>query len=137
VSGRGRTAPCTAAEAATRLAHARAFLEVAELVIGGDDELATPQVAAALAVLSGIAASDATCCARLGVRSRGQDHRAAVDLLGSVEPHGGEMAKDLRRLLDMKDGAHYATIMVAQGPAEKAVGWARRLFELATQQIRP
>jgi hypothetical protein len=118
------------------LEQARAFLEVAELVIDGDDELATPQVAAALAVLSGIASSDATCCARLGVISRGQDHRAAIGLLSSVEPRGREMARDLRRLLDMKDGAHYATIMVAEGPARKAVEWARRLYDAATEQIR-
>ena len=51
----GRTTPCTPRQGNTRLEQARAFLEVAELVVGGDDELATPQVAAALAVLSGIA----------------------------------------------------------------------------------
>jgi hypothetical protein len=44
------------------------------------------------------------------------------------------VAKDLRRLLDMKDSAHYATIMVGQGPAAKAVEWARRLYDTASQQ---
>ncbi|HZN18923.1 MAG TPA: hypothetical protein VFB84_12225 [Micromonosporaceae bacterium] len=43
-----------------------AFLEVAEMVGAEQDELATPGVAAALAVLAGIAASDAVCCAALG-----------------------------------------------------------------------
>lgn len=49
MSATSRTTPCTSTGASTRLEHARAFLEVAELVGGGDDELATPQVAAALA----------------------------------------------------------------------------------------
>ena len=70
-----RTAACSPAQATTRLDHARAFLDVAELVGEQDDELATPNVAASLAVLAGIAASDAVCCAVLGRRSRGQDHR--------------------------------------------------------------
>lgn len=105
------------------------------MVIGGDDDLATPQVASALAVLSGIASSDAACCARLGMRSRGQDHRSAIDLLKTVNPGGEDMAKDLRRLLDLKDNAHYATIMVGEGPAIKAVEWARRLYELAAPTV--
>jgi hypothetical protein len=44
-------------------------------------------------VLAGIAASDAACCARLGVRARGQAHAEAVELLGTVEPGGTDMAK--------------------------------------------
>lgn len=135
MSNTGRTSSCSAAEARTRLEQARAFLEVAELVLGGEDDLATPQVAAALAVLSGIAASDAACCARIGVRSRSQDHRTAIALLATVEPNGTDMAKDLRRLLDMKDNAHYATIMVGEGPAGKAVEWARRLYDAAVTAI--
>lgn len=135
MSTTSRTTPCTPVEARTRLEQARAFLEVAELVAGGEDDLATPQVAAALAVLSGIASSDAACCARIGTRSRGQDHRAAITLLSTVEPGGRDMAKDLRRLLDMKDNAHYATIMVGEGPAAKAVEWARRLYDAAAHTV--
>jgi hypothetical protein len=74
----GRVQSCNRDQARNRLAQARAFLHVAELVGAEPDEMATPGVAAALAVLAGIAASDAACCAVLGQRSRGQDHRQAT-----------------------------------------------------------
>jgi len=51
---------------------------VAELVAGEHEIPESRSVAAALAVLAGIAASDAACCAALGRRSRGDDHRQAV-----------------------------------------------------------
>ena len=125
----GRVSACSPAEGRTRLDQARAFLEVAELVLGETEEgLATPQVAAALAVLAGIAASDAACCLRLGQRPRGQDHRQAVELLATVRPGGPDMARDLRRLLEMKDLAHYAATMVSAARAQQAVEWARRLY---------
>ena len=49
--------------------------------------------ATALAVLAGIAASDAACCAALGRRSRGQNHRQATELveqIASGESSGGQ-----------------------------------------------
>jgi len=52
--GVGRTQVCNPEQARVRLTQARAFLEVAELVVGENDELATPGVAASLAVLAGI-----------------------------------------------------------------------------------
>jgi hypothetical protein len=51
----GRTETCGLKQARIRLAQARAFLEVAKLVGTENDELATPRVAASLAVLAGIA----------------------------------------------------------------------------------
>ena len=66
----GRTQPCDRAQARTRLNHAEKSLEVAELVAG---ERAIPEsrsVAAALAILSGIAASDAACAATITARRR-------------------------------------------------------------------
>ena len=64
----GRAEACGRREAQARLDQARAFLDVAKLVGEQDDDLATPNVAASLAVLAGIAASDAVCCAVLGRR---------------------------------------------------------------------
>jgi len=81
-----RTATCGRAEAMVRLGQARKFYEVA-----------------------GIAAADAACCAALGRRSRAQDHKAAVELVRQVEPGGAEAAKNLDRLLDLKDSAHYGS----------------------------
>jgi len=77
----------------------------AELALGvGDDPLLDlPGVAAALAVLAGIAAADAACCAALGERSRGQAHQEAIALVRTVRPHGVQMGRDLERLIQKKD----------------------------------
>jgi hypothetical protein len=112
-SGSGRTQRCSEADAATRLRHARKFLEVAELVAeeGEDVEYASP--AASLAILAGIAASDAACCKVLGRRSRAQDHRDATALLEEITPGGKQAGSSLSRLLSLKDEAHYGLFDVA------------------------
>lgn len=86
-------------------------------------------------MLAGIAASDAACCARLGVRARGQPHPEAVDLLGTVEPRGADMAKDLQRLLNRKDDSQYGVAFVSAAEAARMVGWARRLLGLARRAV--
>jgi hypothetical protein len=134
--GTGRTQQCTAEHARIRLNQARAFLEVAELVVGEDDTLATPGVAASLAVLAGIAASDAACCAALGRRPRGQDHKQAVGLMSEVGSHGSELARALNRLLDIKDGAHYGMVYVGGQKAAAAVRHARALVDAAALLVR-
>jgi hypothetical protein len=91
-------------------------------------------VAAGLAVLAGIAASDAICCIRLGCRHRGDDHRGAAALLLTATPDGGELAKTLLRLLDLKDAAHYGVLVVASRKARDAVRWSGRLVEGARQE---
>ena len=60
---------CTAAEARERRAQARTFLDVAEMVMS--EEPREAHVAAALAVLAGIAAADAICGLNLKKWSRG------------------------------------------------------------------
>lgn len=75
----GRTATCGRKEALTRLSHAEKFLEVATIVAADTADIeASGSVSASLAVLAGIAAADAACCAALGRRSRAQDHKPAV-----------------------------------------------------------
>ena len=110
--GSERTQPCSAADAASRLRNARKFAEVAELIAGEGNDVQYSSQAAALAILAGIAASDAACCKALGRRSRGQDHRAAVDLVETVKPKGKQAAKSLGRLLSLKDQAHYGLLDV-------------------------
>jgi hypothetical protein len=56
-----RTAPCGGAEAQSRLRTARAYLEVAALVLDERDRDEYLNVSAGLAVLAGIAASDSIC----------------------------------------------------------------------------
>lgn len=130
----GRTDECTREEARARLRRAEEFLAVADLVLGehtadGQDGLNLSGVAAALAVLAGIAAADAACCHRLGHRSRSQDHRDAITLVRPLAAHGDALANDLGRLLDLKDSAHYGILGVAHTEARRAVEWAHRLVE--------
>ena len=129
---KGRTDDCSRGDALQLLERSRSLMEAARLVVG-DDEFRG--VAAALTVLAGIAASDAACCAVLACRHRGQDHRGAVDLLANVEPGGKQMAKDLQRLLDRKDNAHYGVIHVAVGEEHKMVEWAARLLAHARAAV--
>lgn len=131
-----RTQPCSVAQARTRLGHARKFLEVAELVAGegGGPEYAS--AAAALAVLAGIAASDAACCAALGRRSRGQDHQQAVGLVAQVEPGGTQAANGLRRLLSLKDEAHYGLFDLSGQDLQAALRQTKALVEFAEEVLR-
>lgn len=128
----GRTQVCGRPQAKTRLAHARKFLDAAELIatdIDADD--ANASVAASLAVLAGIAASDAACCARLGRRSRSQDHHDAERLLAEIIPGGRDAAKELRRLLDLKDAAQYGVLHVSAAELRSGLRRAHSLLRFA------
>ncbi len=130
---RGRVGECGPDQARARLVSARAFVSVAELVYAEPDDPVLPQrgVAAALAVLGGIAAADAICCARLGQVSRGDDHALAVDLLASARPEGSRVKSDLLRLLGIKDKVHYQAILVSAAETEAAIRQAKRLLAAA------
>jgi hypothetical protein len=130
-----RTQGCDRGDALTRLAQAESFLLAAELIVDDDSDDATPSVAASLAVLAGIAASDAACCARLGLRARGQSHAEAVELLSTVAPGGADMAKDLQRLLNRKDDSQYGLTFVSAAEATRMVSWAKRLLERARKAV--
>lgn len=131
----GRTQPCGAAQARTRLAHARKFLEVAELVATENLEESL-SASAALAVLAGIAAADAACCKALGRRSRGDDHREAAALLVQIHPGGGQAAKSLKALLDLKDTAHYGLIHVTVRQFRAALRRSSSLVDFAADVLR-
>lgn len=131
-----RVQPCSKADATTRLRHAVRFLEVAQLVAeeGNDLDYASPS--AALAVLAGIAASDAACCAALGRRARGQDHREAVTLVELITPDGKKAATSLRRLVSLKDEAHYGLFDVGGQQLKSALRQASDLVEFARGVLR-
>jgi hypothetical protein len=131
----GRTQDCNRAQASVRLSQAQAFLEVAELVGAEEDELASDNVAAALAVLAGIAAADAACCGALGRRSRGQDHRQAIPLVALACHDGKALSQALRRLLDIKDNAHYGMIYVGPQQAKTALRNAKTLVDGAAKLL--
>ena len=105
----------------------RAYLAAAKLIVDDPTDLANAGAAGALAVLAGIAAADAACCARLSARARGQDHREATVLVSTIAPHGPAMAKDLDRLLNRKDSVHYGAAMISSAEGARLVGWAARL----------
>ncbi len=113
------------------------MLAVAGLVYDDPGEAALPGVAAALAVLAGTAASDAACCAALGERARGQDHKQALNVLSGVHPGGKSMATDLNRLLTAKDTVHYGMKLTTRKTAERLIRAARRLCELAEKVVGP
>jgi hypothetical protein len=119
-----------------RLRHAVRFLEVAQLVAEEGDDLDYSSPSAALAVLAGIAASDAACCAALGRRARGQDHREAAALVGQIEPGGSKAATSLRRLLSLKDEAHYGLFDVGGQQLKSALRQANDLVEFAQGILR-
>jgi tagatose-1,6-bisphosphate aldolase len=130
-----RAQPCDRRDALNRLMQAEAFVTAAAMVLEDTTDVARPGVAAALAVLAGVAASDAACCARLRRRARGQAHDEASALLATVEPHGPEMAKDLDRLLSRKDSSQYGMAFVSSAEATRMVSWARRLLDRAATVI--
>jgi hypothetical protein len=130
-----RAQPCQRGDARIRLEHAKAFLDAAELIGAEEDDVATPGVASALAVLAGIAASDAACCAVLHQRSRSQNHRDAVGLLAQLAPTGPTMARDLERLLGVKDDAHYGMLHVSSQRATAALRQAKRLVSAAATYV--
>ena len=126
--------PCSASDARERRGQAHAFLEVAELVADENDpDLAYSGVAASLAVLAGIAASDAACCGALGERSRSQDHHDAEDLVEQITPGGRQAASKLRQLLGLKDTAHYGLIAVTAPQLKRALRQARALVDFADE----
>jgi hypothetical protein len=110
-------------------------LEVAELVAGEQEIPESRSVAAALSVLSGIAASDAACCAALGRRSRGDDHRQAAALLREIVD-GDRAAKALLDLLNLKDTAQYGLIPITQRELTTALRRAKHLLDFAGDVLR-
>lgn len=135
--GTGRTARCGRNEAQARLLAARAFVSVAELVYGEPDDPVLPLrgVAAAVAVLGGIAAADVICCVRLGEMSRAEDHAQAVDLLAKAQPEGSRVRNDLQRLLSVKDKVHYQAIIVTPKETEAAIRQAKRILRAADESF--
>jgi hypothetical protein len=130
-----RTQKCDRGDAMTRLAQARKFLDVAELAATEDSVPESASVAAALAVLAGIAACDAACCAALGTRARGQDHHEAETLVKQVDPGGPAAATALRRLLDQKDTAHYGLVHVSGQSLKAALRQAQTLVDFAATVV--
>jgi hypothetical protein len=118
-------------EAEIRRQQAHDFFKAAELVT----ELADPElisnvgnVIGSLAVLSGVAASDAICGRVLGERSAADGHAEAVRLLKRATPHDNYSAQ-LRRLIDVKSEAQYSSNLITDARAAEFMVSARKLLE--------
>jgi hypothetical protein len=119
------------------LTAARAFISVAELVHEETHDPVLPLrgVAAAVAVLGGIAAADVICCVRIGEMHRGEDHERAVSLLERALPEGRLVRSDFQRLLSIRDRVHYQAIMVTPTEATAAIRQARRMLLAAEEAL--
>lgn len=125
-----RVQQCDGEDSRKRLVAAEKFLEVAELVDGEPDP-DFANVAASLAVLAGIAASDSACCKAHGYRSRAERHMEAVRVLERVANGGKEAGEALRRLLDLKDSAQYGLFNLGRGQTKLVLRQAQRLLAFA------
>lgn len=131
--GPPRMREVTRADVVARAQVARKFLEVALLVQEDTSEPAYRQVSASLAVLAGIAASDAICGSVLGAHPQGRDHNEAVDVLSSIRT-AKPAAVALGRLLAQKGNAHYGTTVSAD-LMESMLGNARRLIDSMEEHL--
>lgn len=129
-----RTAPCTPDQARVRLATAHAYLAVAAAVLKEKPASEYRNVAAGVAILAGIAASDAICGLRLGRVHRGDDHRGAADLIRSATKDGPKLAAQLQRLLTLKDAAHYGMVLISARNTTDAMKWAAFLVHRAAEE---
>ena len=126
-----RVMDCTPGEARGRRHQARAYLDVADMVLADSESRLEAQVAAALAVLAAIAAADAICGLQLRQYSRGQDHTQAVKLLESVDLDDTTLPTKLRRILASKDSVHYSPHLISETDARNLVRQARALVVAA------
>lgn len=129
-----RTQDCGPGDARTRLRQAQLYLQVAQMVTT-DEPGEEATVATGNAVLAGIAAADAICCASTGQRYRGNDHRRAADHLEQVTGDA-RLAATLRDLVDLKDASHYGVRDVQLTRARSAVRKAGLLVEEAARRVR-
>ena len=127
--GSSRVISCAQAQASARREQAKAFIDVAEMVLSEPATHTDPHVAAALAVLAAIAATDAICGLRLGRYSRGQDHDRAAALLETVDLPDHTLPAKLRRVLASKDNVHYSPRLISKIEAQALVRQARVLVD--------
>lgn len=131
-----RTRSATADQGRYRASIALAYLRAAEHVLDEDGNETNLSVVAGLAVLAGIAASDALCIRHLGYYAKGQDHDHAVDvLLETGTPASRKWSQTLKRLIDLKDEAHYGFYSVSKSKATSALRQGRLLVEAAIESF--
>lgn len=125
----GRTKPVSADQVRAYASKAEEFADAAASDLEADRCIA----ATSLAIHAGINAADAVCGARLGRRAAGHGHDQVLVLLRQAGPDGGEVERQLRRLLPLKTKAEYEPDDIAPSIATKAVERARRCVVVAVR----
>lgn len=95
-----RLRPGSVADARNRRIIATRYLEIAELAAAEEGPGAN-NVVVGIAVLAGIAASDAICLAAIGARYAGEDHAEAARVLARTDKRLGQ---ELSKLVRLKPG---------------------------------
>jgi hypothetical protein len=108
---------------------AEKYLEAAELM-AEEPEAAAGHVVVSVAVLAGIAAGDAICCASLRERYRGTDHFEAVRLLARTDR---DLSDELAKLIRLKPTSHYGSSFVTADNRRQAMRAASKLVRRARQ----
>ncbi|MBI2169979.1 MAG: hypothetical protein HYU28_10865 [Actinobacteria bacterium] len=127
-----KASPCDRNEARFRIDQARGHLRQAEEAAASRVGRAWPNVVVSDAVLAGVAAADAVCCARLGQRTAGENHQDAIALFRQALPQDKTpLATVLGRLLSVKTPAQYGGKPLSATKAATALNQATRLVEEA------
>ena len=90
------------------------------------------------AIHAAIAAADALCVFKLGVRHAGERHEDAISLFSSIDRSSEEISrncKHLQDLLQIKTEAEYSEKLMDMRDAEVAKKHAERLIEFVKSKI--
>ena len=131
--GGPRRRPCDGRDVASRIREAETFAAHAE--IHPLSEIPEDRsTAVSMAVLAGVAASDAICCKALGEHSASPDHRHAVEMLKEVPAIGDDASTYLRTLLDLKPKAMYGVgVQPTMAETKRAMRAMRSLIEMVAR----
>jgi hypothetical protein len=88
------------------------------------------------AVQAAISLSDAYTVAKLGLRSRGQDHHEAVTLVSNVSsPSSSRIAGFLQAVVDLKSEVEYGETEVSASTARRIASTVRKLGSLVEADL--
>ncbi|MDP2234323.1 MAG: hypothetical protein Q8K89_11850 [Actinomycetota bacterium] len=127
-----RTRPANKSDSRLYLAKAQEFLAQATEALHSERW----DAAGLSAIHAGISAGDAVLAYHGGVRSAGQDHRSAVDLVLSIMgSQADEPAKHLKRLIAKKNAVEYEQRRLTRAEAVELEAHARRFLAWAMRQL--
>ena len=120
----------TPADARNRRIIASRYLEIADLA-AVEEGAGANNVVVGIAVLAGIAASDAICISATGSRYAGDDHAEAARVLAAVD---SSLGSELAKLVRLKPGAHYGSTFISVADQRPALRAAQALVEAAIER---